>query len=164
MSTRLVHLREGSRAPNFTLKTTPDQEISLDDFLGQPVVLLFYPADFSPVCASELALYNEILPEFQKHHAQLLGISVDNVWSHLAFTKDVNLHFPLLSDFNPKGDAARHYHAYVETEGEAARALYVIDQGGMIVWGYIAPTGINPGADGVLGALESLHRENLLAA
>jgi alkyl hydroperoxide reductase subunit AhpC len=76
----------------------------------------------------------------------------------------VNLHFPLLSDFNPKGDAARHYHAYIEAEGEAARALYVIDQGGMIVWGYIAPTGINPGADGVLGALENLHRENLLAA
>src|SRR5260221_13411802 len=149
-------LEVGTKAPEFSLKDTPDQSVSLSDFKGRPVILAFYPADFSPVCADEMVLFNEILPEFRKHNAQLLGISVDSVWCHLAFAKDRNLHFPLLADFHPKGQVSKLYHAYREQDGESERALYVIDGNGLIAWGYISPVGINPGADGVLEALEAL--------
>jgi peroxiredoxin (alkyl hydroperoxide reductase subunit C) len=149
-------LKKGMKAPDFSLKSTSDQEVSLKDFLGNPVILAFYPADFSPVCGSELTLFNEVLPEFKKYDAQLFGISVDNIWSHLAFAKERNLHFPLLSDFNPKGEVSRLYNAYQEEDGLSKRALYVIDKDGFIAWGYISPIGINPGADGILKALEEL--------
>ena len=149
-------LEKGMKAPDFSLKSTLDQEVSLKDFLGKPVILAFYPADFSPVCGSELTLFNEVLPEFKKYDAQLFGISVDNIWSHLAFAKERNLHFPLLSDFNPKGKVSRMYNAYQEEDGLSKRALYVIDKDGVIAWGYISPIGINPGADGILNALEEL--------
>jgi len=149
-------LEKNTQAPNFNLKVTPDQTVSLSDFLGRPVILAFYPADFSPVCGDEMALYNEILPEFKKYDAELLGISVDNVWSHLAFAKEKNLHFPILSDFNPKGEVSKLYNAYDEKDGVSERALYVVDKDGKIVWGYISPIGINPGADGILKALETI--------
>jgi len=150
-------LEKGIKALDFSLKVTPDQTVSLSDFLGRPVILAFYPADFSPVCGDEMTLYNEILPEFKKYDAELLGISVDNVWSHLAFAKEKNLHFPILSDFNPKGEVSKLYNAYDEKDGVSQRALYVIDKNGKIVWGYISPIGVNPGADGILQALESIQ-------
>src|SRR4051812_245226 len=120
-------LSPGSQAPEFALSSTPDQRVSLADFRGQPVILAFYPEDFSPVCSDQLALYQELLPEFQTFNAQLLGISVDGVWTHLAFAKDRNLHFPLLADFEPKGEVSRMYHAYRAADGTSERALYVID-------------------------------------
>jgi peroxiredoxin len=138
------------------LKVTPDQTVSLSDFLGRPVILSFYPADFSPVCGGQLSLYNELLPEFKKFNAELLGISVDNIWSHLAFAKEKNLHFPLLSDFNPKGKISKLYNVYREEDGVSERALYIINKQGIIAWGYISPIGIDPGADGILKALEAL--------
>jgi peroxiredoxin len=153
---RNTPLEAGTKAPGFSLKVTPDQRVSLDDFRGQPVILVFYPADFSPVCSDELAVFNEVLPEFQKHKAQVLGLSVDNVWCHLAFAKERHLRFPLLADFHPKGEVAQLYHAYREEDGEAERALYLIDRDGNIAWGYIAPLGVNPGANDVLEALEAL--------
>lgn len=156
-------LKTGSTAPDFSLKVTPDQRLSLSDFQGHPVILVFYPADFSPVCSDEVALYNEVLPEFQKYQAQVMGISADNVWCHLAFAEDYNLRFPLLSDFQPKGEVAMKYNAYLEDEGEAARAIYLVDRDGAIAWGYVAPIGVNPGADGVLNALESLQSGRLAA-
>ncbi len=154
---KFTPLQPGVRAPSFSLKATPDQEVSLDDFQGQPLILAFYPADFSPVCSSEMALFNEILPEFQKHHASLVGISVDSVWCHLEFSRQKNLRFPLLADFHPKGEVARRYNAYREEAGECQRALYLIDRDGNIAWSYISPIGINPGADGLLKALEELN-------
>ncbi len=152
-------LKPGTKAPDFSLKDTPDQKVSLSELLGNPVILIFYPADFSPVCGDELALFNEILPEFKKHSALLLGISVDNVWCHLAFAKDRNLHFSLLSDFHPKGQVSKLYNSYREEDGESERSLYLIDKDGKIAWGYISPIGVNPGADGVLQALENLTRK-----
>ena len=101
-------LTAGTIAPNFTLRVTPDQNLTLSDLRGKPVILAFYPADWSPVCGDQMALYNEILLEFQKHSAELIGVSVDGVWCHEAFAKDRNLHFPLASDFEPKGDIARN--------------------------------------------------------
>jgi peroxiredoxin len=152
-------LSAGTPAPDFALKTTPDQTVSLREFRNRPVVLVFYPADFSPVCGDEMALFNEILPEFNRYNAQLLGISEDNVWSHLAFSKARNLRFPLLSDFHPKGSVARQYGVYREEDGTAERALFVIDGREIIRWSYVSPVGVNPGVNGVLAALESLSKE-----
>jgi peroxiredoxin len=153
---RLKPLPAGTPAPEFTLHSTPDQTVSLSEFQGQPVILVFYPADWSPVCSDELALYQELLPEFQRHGAELIGISVDGAWSHLAFAQDRHLHFPLLSDFEPKGQVARQYGVYLDDVGESGRALFVIDKEGVIRWSYGAPVGVNPGADGILSALEAL--------
>ncbi|HEU4585796.1 MAG TPA: redoxin domain-containing protein [Gemmatimonadaceae bacterium] len=150
-------LQPGTEAPNFTLHSTPDQSVSLSEFRGQPVVLVFYPADWSPVCGDQVSLYNEILPEFRKLGAELLGISVDGVWCHAAFKEARNLQFPLLSDFEPKGEVCRMYGAYRDGDGFAERALFVIDGEGKIAWSYCSPVGVNPGADGILSALEDLH-------
>jgi peroxiredoxin len=103
-----------------------------------------------------MGLYNEILSEFHKHHAELLGISVDSSWCHGAFASTRKLHFPLLADFEPKGAVARRYGVYRQHEGTAGRALFVIDGDGIIRWSYLSPVGINPGADGILEALEGL--------
>jgi len=151
-------LASGVIAPDFTLHATPDQTVSLSEFKGRPVVLAFYPADWSPVCGDQMALYNELLPEFRKHHAEIIGISVDGVWCHSAFAKARNLHFPLLADFEPKGAVARMYGAY-RAEGFSERALFVIDPDGVVRWSYRSPVAVNPGADGILEALESLQRE-----
>jgi peroxiredoxin len=148
-------LAPGTKAPDFTLHATPDQTVSLSELTGRPVILAFYPADWSPVCGDQMALYNEILPEFHKHHAELLGISVDGVWCHAAFAHDRHLHFPLLADFEPKGAVARMYGAY-RAEGFCERALFVIDKEGVIRWSYCSPVGVNPGADGILEALDNL--------
>jgi peroxiredoxin len=151
-------------APSFELNATPDQEVDLEHFQGRPVVLVFYPADWSPVCGDQLALYNEILPEFNKHAAQLLGISVDGVWCHTAYAQHRNLHFPLLADFEPKGAVARSYGAYRAQDGVCERALFVIDGEGVIRWSYVSPLGVNPGADGILAALESMSAKELAHA
>src|SRR3954468_7261199 len=124
-------LAAGTLAPGFRLRVTPDQYLSLSDLRGKPVILAFYPADWSPVCGDQVALFNEILPEFRKHGAELLGISVDGVWCHSAFASHLKLHFPLLSDFEPKGAIAKMYGAYRDADGEAERALFVIDKNGI---------------------------------
>jgi len=149
-------LAAGTPAPDFTLPCTPDQNVSLSDFRGRPTILVFYPEDWSPVCSDQLALYQELLPEFKKFDAELLAISVDGIWSHLAFAKDRNLHFPLLADFEPKGVVAKTYGVYRQQDGTSERALFVIDADGVVRWSYVSPVGINPGADGILRALEEL--------
>jgi peroxiredoxin len=156
---RATPLPAGTRAPDFELRSTPDQKVSLSEFRGQPVILAFYPEDWSPVCSDQMGLYQEVLPEFRKFNAELLGISVDGVWSHLAFAKDRNLHFPLLADFEPKGEVARAYQVYRAKEGTSERALFVIDADGIVRWSYVSPVGVNPGADGILRALENLGKE-----
>src|SRR5579872_2296132 len=145
-------------APDFRLHVTADQTLSLSELKGKPIILAFYPADWSPVCGDEMSLFNEILPEFRKHGAELLGISVDGVWSHDAFAAARKLHFPLLADFEPKGAVAKKYGAYREKEGICERALFVIDKNGMIAWSYVSPVAENPGADGILAALDALPK------
>src|SRR5437764_10831451 len=149
-------LPPGTNAPDFELPSTPDQTVSLTELRGRPVILAFYPEDWSPVCSDQLALYQELLPEFRRFEAELIGISVDGIWSHLAFAQDRNLHFPLLADFEPKGEVARAYGVYRATDGTSERALYVIDAEGVVRWSHVSPVGVNPGADGILRALESL--------
>jgi peroxiredoxin len=151
-------LAAGTRAPDFSLHVTPDQKLALSELRDAPVILAFYPADWSPVCGDQMALYNEILPEFAKFKAALLGISVDGVWCHRAFSASRHLHFPLLADFEPKGQVARQYGAYREEDGTSERALFVIDKNGVIAWSYRSPVAVNPGADGILQALEALPK------
>jgi peroxiredoxin len=149
-------LPAGTPAPDFTLPNGPDSAQRLSDLRGRPVILVFYPADWSPVCGDELALYNELLPEFRRHDAELVGISVDGVWCHRAYAEARHLEFPLLSDFEPKGAVSRAYGAYRARDGFSERALFVLDRDGVIRWSYLSPVNVNPGADGILAALEAL--------
>ncbi len=153
-------LASGIPAPDFSLKSAPDRTVSLSDLRGRPVVLAFYVADFSPVCREQMALYNELLGEFERHDAQLFGVSVDGCWSHLAFAKDRRLRFPLLSDFEPRGEVARRYGVFRSAEGVAERALFVVDRRGTIAWSWLSPIGVCPGVDGILDALEGLPQES----
>ena len=149
----------GTQAPDFSLHVTPDQKIKLSELKGKKVILAFYPADWSPVCGDELALYNQTLKFFHKHNAEIIGISVDSKWCHLAFSQDRKFHFPLLADFEPKGAVSKLYDVYDEQEGESKRALYIIDEEGIIRWNYLSPMGMNPGADGILDALEEMDKK-----
>ena len=149
-------LQKGTPAPDFELYATPDQKVRLSELAGKNRILAFYPADWSPVCSDQMALYNEMLKYFHKYNAEVLGISVDSKWCHMAFAQDRKLHFPLLADFEPKGEISRLYDVYDAKEGESQRALFVIDEKQIIQWSYLSPVGINPGADGIIEALESL--------
>jgi peroxiredoxin len=154
-------LPAGTQAPDFTLASSPEQKLSLSDLRGNPVILAFYPADWSPVCGDEMSLYNEVLPEFERFGAHLLGISVDGAWCHRAYRENRNLNFSLLADFEPKGEVARKYGVYRHGEGTSERALFVIDGNGIITWSYVSPIGVNPGADGILNALENLQEKKV---
>jgi peroxiredoxin len=151
-------LAPGTVAPDFSLPRSPDENLALRDLRGRPVVLAFYPADWSPVCGDQLALYNESLDMFDELGSpQLVGISVDGVWCHRAYAEHRKLRFPLLADFEPKGAVASAYGVYREPDGISERALFVIDPRGTIAWSYLSPIGQNPGADGILRALESMR-------
>jgi peroxiredoxin len=156
MSDHATPVQAGAEAPDFALKSTPDQLVRLADFRGHPLILAFYPADWSPVCTDQMALYNEILPEFKRYDAGIVGISIDHAWCHLAFARDRNLHFRLLADFHPKGEVAERYGVYNDEIGMSERALFVVNAEGIVHWSYVSPIGVNPGADGILAALESL--------
>ena len=155
-------LQIGNVAPDFELYSTPDQKLRISELKGKKVILAFYPADWSPVCSDQMSLYNEMSKYFVARNAQLIGISVDSKWSHLAFAELHKFHFPLLADFEPKGEVARLYEAYDEGMGECQRALYVIDEKGIIRWNYLSPVGINPGADGILNSLEELDNVKIV--
>ena len=149
-------LPAGTQAPQFTLPSTPGKSYSLADFKGKPVVLAFYPADWSPVCGDQVALYNEMLEDFASYKAQIFGVSVDGVWCHKAFAENRRIHFPLLSDFEPKGETSRRYGVYDAAGGVSQRALFVIDGNGVISWSYLSPIDVNPGADGIFAALDKI--------
>jgi peroxiredoxin len=148
----------GDPAPLFRLESGRHGTIALSDYLGRPVILAYYPGDWTPVCGDQMALYNEVVGEFERHDAALLGISVDSRWSHAAFAEARNLRFPLLADFEPKGAVARRYGVYRAAEGTSERALFVIDGAGRVAWRHVSPPEVNPGADGILEALEHLSR------
>ena len=149
-------LAPGTRAPEFILQAGSGELVSLAGLRGRPVILAFYPADWSPVCGDQMALYNEVLDAFREFNAELLGISVDSMWCHRAFAENRRLHFSLLADFEPKGEVAKRYRAYRSSDGTSERALFVIDPDGIIGWSYCSPVDVNPGADGILQALEAM--------
>jgi peroxiredoxin len=149
-------LAPGTKAPDFELFSGIDEKVNLYQFQGRRVVLVFYPADWSPVCGDQLIIYNETLEIFSRYNAVVLGISVDGKWCHSSYREQRNLEFPLLADFEPKGAVAKTFGVYDDKAGTAKRALYVIDENSIVRWNYISPIDINPGADGILSALEKL--------
>jgi peroxiredoxin len=156
-------LKAGVEAPAFALSSTSDLNVDLSDFRGRTLIMAFYPADWSPVCTDQMALYNEILPEFNELGADVVGISIDHAWCHLAFASSRNLQFPLLADFHPKGEVAKRYGVYNDEIGMTERALFVVDGEGVIRWSYVSPIGVNPGADGILAALEAMQPAGVTA-
>ena len=142
-------LQEDTLAPDFELNATPDQKLRLSALRGKRVILAFYPADWSPVCGDELVLFNATLKYFKSYNAQIIGISVDSTWSHLAFAESRNLHFPLLADFEPKGAVSKLYGMYNRLKGNSERALFIIDEEGVIRWSEMYQEGLNPGVDGI---------------
>lgn len=145
----------GVQAPDFTLADETGRNVTLSE-IAEPVVLIFYPADWSPVCSDELSVFSAAHELFRTRGARLLGVSVDGVWCHQAFRTQRNLAFALLADFEPKGAVAQSYGAYRGVEGIAERALFVIDARGRVAWREVSPLGVNPGADGALRAVEAL--------
>ena len=156
MEDRPIPLPPGTLAPPFTLPRTRHSSVSLRDFRGRRLLLVLYPADWEPVSREQLALYGEYLPTFEELRARILGISPDGIWSHVAFARDVGIRFPLLSDSHPKGTVAQAYGAYLKHEGPSNRALFIVDERGIIRWSRTYPGPVNPGVDGALSALESM--------
>ncbi len=159
-------LKVGAQAPDFTLASSAPgaagdagKTISLRDFPGKNVVLVFYPADWSAVCGDELAVYNEILPMFQKLNAELLAISVDSAFCHQAFKENRGFKMDLLADFHPKGAVSKLYGVYDENDGFSDRALFVIDQTGAIRYSFISPMNVNPGAGAILKTLKEIENK-----
>lgn len=158
----------GQPAPGFGLggsgENLPGAEdrITLDSLRGAPTILAFYPADWSPVCGDQLSLYQLVWPEFARYQAALLGVSVDGVWCHRAFADNRGIRYPLLSDFEPKGEVSRAYGVYDPAAGTSRRALFLIDDEGVVAWNHLSPDEVNPGADGILSALEQLHGKRQL--
>lgn len=152
-------LEKGTKAPDFELFSEPDKKMGLKDYRGKILIIAFYPADWSPVCSDELAIFNESLKLFEQYQASIIGISVDSKWCHAAFKKARNIHFPLLADFEPKGEVSRKFQSYNDSKGNSKRSLFIIDASGMVAWSYLSPDSENPGAEGILEALENLKNQ-----
>jgi peroxiredoxin len=147
-------IEAGATAPEFTLPDQDGKQVSLADFRGRRVLLVFYPADFSPVCTDQLSVYQEVLGEFEARGATLLGISVDGAFCHRAFRSHLNLGIPLLADFHPKGEVARAYGVWSDEHGVAGRALVLVDGEGSVEWSYMSPPLEVPGANLIFDALD----------
>ncbi len=149
-------IEPGTRAPDFTLNDQDGAKVSLADYRGKTVVLVFYPLDFSPVCTDQLSIYQEVLAELRDRGVELLGISVDSAFCHAAFRRELGLDFPLLADFEPKGEVARRYGVYIDGRGHSGRALVMVDPEGVVAWSHAAPTPLEiPGANLIFDALDA---------
>jgi peroxiredoxin len=147
-------IEPGAEAPDFTLPDQDGKKVSLADFRGSRVLLVFYPADFSPVCTDQLSVYQEVLGELEARGVNLLGISVDGAFCHRAFRSHLNLDFPLLADFHPKGEVARAYGVWSDEYGVSGRALVLVDGDGKVEWAYRSPPLEVPGANLIFDALD----------
>ena len=147
-------IEPGSPAPEFTLPDQDGTKVSLSDYRGRTVVLVFYPADFSRVCTDQLSVYQEVLPQFEEAGAELVGISVDGAFCHKAFQQHQGLTIPLLADFHPKGEVAKAYGVWSEEYGVAGRALVMVGPEGVVQWSYLSPPLEVPGANLIFDALE----------
>ncbi|HKO39588.1 MAG TPA: redoxin domain-containing protein [Solirubrobacterales bacterium] len=144
----------GEQAPDFTLRDQDGEKVSLSDYRGRKVLLVFYPGDFSPVCGDQLSIYQEVKPEIAEKGVELVGISVDSFFAHKAFQEKLGIDTTLLSDFEPKGEVARAYGSYVEKMGFANRTLVLVDEDGRVAWTYESPNpGEFPGANVIFDAL-----------
>jgi peroxiredoxin len=131
----------GSEAPDFELPSNeldngrPGKKVHLRDYRGRNnVVLVFYPLDFSPVCSGEHKCFVDDSTALEKAGAQVLGISVDSTWTHMAFAKQMNIKYPLLADFQPRGAVASKYGLFLADKGITSRATVIIDKNGKVAW------------------------------
>lgn len=148
----------GEPAPDFTLRDQDGEEVSLADFRGRRLLLVFYPLDFSPVCADQLSIYQEVKPQIAEQGVEMVGISIDSAFAHKAFQEKLGIDTPLLADFEPKGKVARAYGAYIEATGHANRSLVLIDEQGTVEWVHESPTPLEiPGANLIFDALASVE-------
>ncbi|HYP48231.1 MAG TPA: redoxin domain-containing protein [Thermoleophilaceae bacterium] len=148
-------IEAGARAPGFTLPNQDGEEVSLSDFRGRTIVLVFYPSDFSPVCTDQLNVYQEVLGELEEQGVALVGVSVDGAYCHKAFQTDLGISIPLLADFHPKGEVARAYGVWAESHGVAGRALVMVGPEGEVAWSYRSPSPLEiPGANLIFDALD----------
>jgi peroxiredoxin len=152
----IAPLPVGTPAPDFTLPQAPSSRFALHGLLGQPVVLVFYPTDWEPLSRDQLVLYQTFSDEIARLGARLLGISVDSICCHAAFAREARLRFPLLADFQPRGEVARRYGVYRDEQGLSARALFVLDRRCVIRFSHAYPDFLNPGVDDLLTTLEGL--------
>jgi peroxiredoxin (alkyl hydroperoxide reductase subunit C) len=144
----------GEPAPDFTLRDQDGEKVSLADFRGRKVLLIFYPMDFSPLCSDQLSIYQEVKPEIAAKGVELLGISIDHPYAHKAFQEKLGIDTPLLADFEPKGEVARAYGSYLDGLGFAKRTLVLVDEEGVVAWTYESPSpGEFPGANVIFDAL-----------
>ncbi len=148
-------IEPGTPAPDFTLRNQDLEKVSLGDYAGRKLVLCFYPGDFSPVCTDQLSIYQEVLGDIEARGASLVGVSVDGPFCHRAFREQLNLTFPLLSDFHPKGAMSDAYGAYIEKLGFDNRCLVLVDEEGTVRWTHAAPSPEQiPGANLIFDALD----------
>jgi peroxiredoxin len=145
----------GEKAPDFSLPNHKGEQVSLSDFRGRKVLLVFYPSDFSPVCSDQLSVYQEVKPSLDAAGLEVLGVSIDHSWAHRAFRKQLNVDFTLLADFHPKGQVAELYGAYLADYGTSNRSLVLIDEEGIVEWVHESPTPLEiPGANLIFDALD----------
>jgi peroxiredoxin len=146
----------GEPAPDFKLNDQDGEEVSLSDYKGRKVLLVFYPLDFSPVCSDQLSIYQEVKPELAEQGLELLGISVDSAYSHKAFQEKIGIDTTLLADFEPKGEVAKAYGSYIDGAGIANRTLVLVDENGVVAWAYESPSpGEFPGPNVIFDALSA---------
>jgi peroxiredoxin len=144
----------GEPAPDFTLRNQDGEDVSLADFRGKKVLLVFYPFDFSSVCTDQLSVYQKVKPEIEAKGVEMLGISVDHPYAHKAFQEKLGIDTTLLADFEPKGAVSKAYGSFVEKAGMSNRTLVLIDEEGTVEWAYESPSlGEAPGPEVILGAL-----------
>jgi peroxiredoxin len=148
-------IEPGQPAPDFTLPDQDGNEVSLEDLRGQTSVLVFYPADFSPVCTDQLSVYQEVLPQLEEQGVKLYGVSVDGAFCHKAFQEKLGTTIPLLADFHPKGEVAQKYGVFAEGHGVAKRVLVMIAPDLSVRWVHKSPPLEVPGANLIFDALES---------
>ncbi len=147
-------IEAGAPAPDFTLPDQDGNEVSLSDFAGRRLVLVFYPNDFSPTCTDQLNVYQEVIGELEDRGAQLVGISVDSAFCHRAFRAHIGISIPLLADFHPKGEVAKAYGVWAEDYGVSGRALVMVGPEGTVEWSYMSPPLEVPGANLIFDALD----------
>ena len=129
----MTQLKPGDMAPDFTLPSTIGETVTLSNYRGKKnVLLLFYPLDFSPTCSKETKQAGEILPDRAAQDVEVLGISVDSLWSHKVFAPKNGITYPLLADFHPKGDVSRKYGVYLDDKGFSARTAFIVGKDGRI--------------------------------
>lgn len=146
----------GAKAPDFTLPDHAGQEVSLSDFAGRRVLLAFYPLDFSPVCSDQLALYKDIQGDLDAAEVTLLGISVDSAFAHKAFRDQLGIETSLLADFEPKGEVAREFGAYLDGAGHSNRSLVLVGPDGTVEWVHETATPLDiPGPDLIVEAIQA---------